>query len=145
MSLDWARRYQVTGGFHVRSTSSASAPALLENLYIQGFRPETQTMYLCEMREFTRFPDRFPSMVTPGDLHAFQADMCTKGRRRVRNCLRTARDIDGPVEYGNPDLRQDSLVLSRACYPFTVTHLRIKKLSVLWVSEMLSFVAQIRG
>ena len=36
--------------------------------------PNTQTMYLRAMREFTRFPCRSPDTATPEDLRAFQFD-----------------------------------------------------------------------
>ena len=51
----------------------------LEDMQIKGLQPNTQTMYLRGMRDFTRFLGRSPDTATLEDLRAFQLDMKERG------------------------------------------------------------------
>ena len=51
----------------------------LEDMQIKGLQPKTQTMYLCGMRDFTRFLGHATDSATSEELRAFQRDMKERG------------------------------------------------------------------
>ncbi|MFT5624448.1 MAG: integrase/recombinase XerD [Lentimonas sp.] len=51
----------------------------LEDMQIKGLQPKTQTMYLCGMRDFTRFLRHAIDSATSEELRAFQRDMKERG------------------------------------------------------------------
>lgn len=51
----------------------------VEDMQIRGLQAKTQTMYLWEMRDFTRFLGHAPDSATQEELRAFQLDMKERG------------------------------------------------------------------
>lgn len=63
----------------------------VEDMWIKGLQPKTQTIYLQAMRDFIRFRGHAPDRAIPEEFQAFQLDMKRRGvgaRIRPRSASR---------------------------------------------------------